>query len=242
MDSRTRNGFTLIELLVVIAVIAILASILFPVITKAKEKARQATCMSNMSQLGKAMTMYAGDYDSRFCPLMMTDFSQWYNDSTSPRVTDNNLPGAHYLTSVGYGLDHYYTWMDFINKYVDDWRVFACPSQSLDQLPGYGYNAGISGYARGRFTDSAFNPVPVDMGEIKRSSDVMVLLDFSTSESLYPYPNGNFDFYGMSIALHNDGCNVAYADGHCKWINWEKLIGFLPNSSCPTPWNPFSYN
>jgi len=242
MASRTRNGFTLIELLVVIAVIAILASILFPVITKAKEKARQTSCMSNMSQLGKAMYMYAGDYDGRFCPFMMTDYTRWYTDSSSPRVTDTNLPGYHYLTSIGYGLDHYYTWMDFISKYVEDWRVFVCPSQTLDNLPGYGYNAGISGYARGRFTDSGFNPLPIDLGEIKKPSDAMVLLDFSTSESLYPYPYDNFDFYGMSVAVHNDGCNVAYADGHCKWVKWEKLMGFLPNSNCPTPWNPFSIN
>src|SRR5688572_32605433 len=58
-----RAGFTLIELLVVIAIIAILAAILFPVFAQAREKARQAGCMSNCKQLGLASNMYAQDYD-----------------------------------------------------------------------------------------------------------------------------------------------------------------------------------
>ena len=60
-----RKGFTLIELLVVIAIIAILAAILFPVFAKAREKARQASCESNLKQLALGMLMYAQDYDEK---------------------------------------------------------------------------------------------------------------------------------------------------------------------------------
>jgi prepilin-type N-terminal cleavage/methylation domain-containing protein/prepilin-type processing-associated H-X9-DG protein len=63
-----RSAFTLIELLVVIAVIAILAAILFPVFSQARESARQITCASNMRQLGLAFAMYNSDYDERWPP------------------------------------------------------------------------------------------------------------------------------------------------------------------------------
>src|SRR3982074_253414 len=70
-DSKSdrRNGFTLIELLVVIAIIAILAAILFPVFAKVREKARQATCASNLEQLGLACMQYTQDYDENWVPL-----------------------------------------------------------------------------------------------------------------------------------------------------------------------------
>ena len=68
------RGFTLIELLVVIAIIAILASILFPVFAQAREKARQASCQSNLKQMGIAFAMYASDYDGGY-PTCITNYA-----------------------------------------------------------------------------------------------------------------------------------------------------------------------
>ena len=65
---KSRNAFTLIELLVVIAIIAILAAILFPVFAQAREKARQATCQSNMKQIVLGWLMYGQDYDEICAP------------------------------------------------------------------------------------------------------------------------------------------------------------------------------
>jgi prepilin-type N-terminal cleavage/methylation domain-containing protein len=63
-----RRAFTLIELLVVIAIIAILAAILFPVFAQAREKARQASCISNLKQIATATILYIQDYDETFFP------------------------------------------------------------------------------------------------------------------------------------------------------------------------------
>jgi prepilin-type N-terminal cleavage/methylation domain-containing protein len=67
MSPRLR-GFTLIELLVVIAIVAILAAILFPVLAKAREKARTNTCLNNQRQVALAILMYVQDNDETFMP------------------------------------------------------------------------------------------------------------------------------------------------------------------------------
>jgi len=73
--SRRSRGFTLIELLVVIAIIAILAAILFPVFARAREKARQTSCLSNVRELAQATLMYASDHDG-YMPTY--SFTYWY--------------------------------------------------------------------------------------------------------------------------------------------------------------------
>jgi prepilin-type N-terminal cleavage/methylation domain-containing protein len=94
--STHRKGFTLIELLVVIAIIAILAAILFPVFAQAREKARQASCQSNLKQIGTAFMMYAQDYDETYplwnglqydpCIANRTCFWPYYNYAVDPYI------------------------------------------------------------------------------------------------------------------------------------------------------------
>src|SRR6187551_3779481 len=96
---RQRRGFTLIELLVVIAIIAILAAILFPVFAQAREKARAATCLSNLKQVGMATRMYTQDYDEVLVP------SYLYNSTTTWKW-----------------------WWDLLQPYVKNMDVFVCPS------------------------------------------------------------------------------------------------------------------
>lgn len=99
MRAGRRTGFTLIELLVVIAIIAILAAILFPVFARAREKAREANCISNQKQIGLALHMYAADYDD-LLPLANTD------------VVTSGPPGLP----------------DIIHPYVKNVQIFRCPS------------------------------------------------------------------------------------------------------------------
>src|SRR4028118_345515 len=108
---KQKQGFTLIELLVVIAIIAILAAILFPVFAQAREKARQASCMSNMKQIGLAALAYVQDYDER-TPR------NWYGDMGMEATT---APGD---------TPERYKWMDAIQPYTKKNQVFTCPSAS----------------------------------------------------------------------------------------------------------------
>ena len=97
-----RGGFTLIELLVVIAIIAILAAILFPVFAKAREKARQTSCLSNMKNIILAWQMYAQDYDE--------SWAFWY---------------------LWAGGDCYY-WWEHVQPYMKNTQILRCPSGAKD--------------------------------------------------------------------------------------------------------------
>jgi prepilin-type N-terminal cleavage/methylation domain-containing protein len=98
---RKSTAFTLIELLVVIAIIAILAAILFPVFAQARERARAASCLSNMKQYGLAILMYNQDYDERFAGPFIPYTAQpwpwpcetiyWFPDLLLPYVKNKQL-------------------------------------------------------------------------------------------------------------------------------------------------------
>ena len=119
MLTSRRTGFTLIELLVVIAIIAILAAILFPVFAKAREKARQSACLSNMKQLGLGLMQYVSDYDGVY-PL-----SYYYPNGTG-------------------GSTGYCHWSAMIKPYVKSDQLWVCnsdPNKGVQPTNTFDYQA-----------------------------------------------------------------------------------------------------
>ncbi len=100
-----RRGFTLIELLVVIAIIAILAAILFPVFARAREKARQSTCLSNVKQIMLGVLMYAQDYDERLIPGALNTW-EWHVFLTPYLKNVQVLYCPSKLPGMGYGWNY----------------------------------------------------------------------------------------------------------------------------------------
>jgi prepilin-type N-terminal cleavage/methylation domain-containing protein/prepilin-type processing-associated H-X9-DG protein len=111
-----RAAFTLIELLVVIAIIAILAAILFPVFAQAREKARQASCLSNMKQLGISFRMYAQDYDETL-PV---------NRSCVGGTAAGYQTCAEGLVTTG--------WVDMLMPYIKNTGILKCPSDGTSVI------------------------------------------------------------------------------------------------------------
>lgn len=121
---REGKGFTLIELLVAITIIAILAAILFPVFAKAREKARQATCASNLKQIGMAFAMYSQDWEGYPCVSTLGGAAGWWNGTL---------------------------WYEAVNVYANNRNIFKCPSAWAQQAwsihsLAYGYNRQVGGY------------------------------------------------------------------------------------------------
>jgi prepilin-type N-terminal cleavage/methylation domain-containing protein/prepilin-type processing-associated H-X9-DG protein len=192
-----RRGFTLIELLVVIAIIAILAAILFPVFAKAREKARQTSCLSNNKQIALATMMYTADYDSSY-------------------------PMCVYLA----GDMHAYTVYHSIMPYMKNEGILDCPSEknvvtwgALNALmagllaPGFDGVSYTPNFAV--FEDGPNNPLTgaddpvVSESQIEHPSATILLGDGDIEYS----PNL---FNSPCQARHNDTVSCCYADGHAK--------------------------
>ena len=206
----TKKGFTLIELLVVIAIIAILAAILFPVFAKAREKARQSSCLSNVKQLGLALLSYCQDNDECF-PLWISD-----------RHGTNPYSGG---TTTYYPI--------FLMPYVKNTQVWVCPSRGgatataayvFGDYPHYGYACSLA--RQGRNITSAFlcDTTYSSLGAFKSPSTSPALAEASSyGATNITYggsrvgPNDAYYNQYYNAYPHNDGRNTLFIDGHCKW-------------------------
>ncbi len=218
-----RKGFTLIELLVVIAIIAILAAILFPVFARAREKARQTSCLSNVKELGLGMLMYVEDYDGMF-------------PRTSYSESKIDPPGIF--------------WASSILPYVKNYQVYVCPSDlrspgtlhynnwTFPIRPIYGYNERLGDK---KLPEIRYPTSLVMLGDC--AHDVFMDCpgrvawansgDHVRYGSGAPWPNGDPNYMQDKYSRHNGGENHCYADGHAKWTSSSAMYG-----AGYTPLNP----
>ena len=127
--SQRRIGFTLIELLVVIAIIAILAAILFPVFAKARQKAQENTCLSNVKEIALSVLMYASDYDQYTC--LMGGYG-----STNP----TNWPAPNWTNFTSLSSYPGPAWPQLLQPYMENTQLYMDPSQA-DGLVDYEFIA-----------------------------------------------------------------------------------------------------
>jgi prepilin-type N-terminal cleavage/methylation domain-containing protein len=247
---RQRVAFTLIELLVVVAIIAILAAILFPVFAQARDKARQASCLSNAKQLGLALNMYVQDYDETF-------FAQ----KTWDEIED---------VGAGSWGSSYFTWIQWPTAhlpYIKSQQVYSCPSDKNRQrayfpAPGdpdcwgcsvpfpmsYGPNMHLFSM------DYQASGGAVSLAAVTRPADVIALgeavtpfacceawnteywrganynggengWDWGTyrQQVRYAKRNGLTDAQMSSVTRHQNGNILVFTDGHAKWWRWNAV-------------------
>jgi|LSQX01.2.fsa_nt_gb prepilin-type N-terminal cleavage/methylation domain-containing protein/prepilin-type processing-associated H-X9-DG protein len=200
--SRSR-GFTLIELLVVIAIIAILAAILFPVFAKAREKARQSSCLSNVKQVGLGLIMYTQDYDEKFVITDATSMTNW--------------------AAAG---NHYSVWYRAIQPYVKNTQLFICPSDSSKSSAKWTGAWDESTTAAGTWYFPLsygvnHNMNQASLGMVQYPSETGMTFE-CTYILAYETSNGQI----RDASRHNDGFNACMFDGHAKWYQRSNYMKF----------------
>lgn len=190
------NGFTLIEILVVVAIIALLAGLLFPAFSKAREAGRRTSCLSNLSQIAKGFHMYLQDNDARFPPV----------------PPDNPAdPGSGPTGSEGWALS--------IANILKSDALFQCPSEE-DKVSFTDY--WMNGDLRGISDSKVRTPGNVILaGDGDRSAvDYALGPDAAAHGPLFGDPWSDTDSF---TSRHLGGANYAFADGHIKWLLPDKV-------------------
>jgi len=197
--NASRRGFTLIELLVVIAIISILASILFPVFARAREKGRQAACVSNVHQLCVAFQMYAQDFDEIVTPGCLG--TQLWHDLIYPYTHNRQI----YVCPSRKDREMGYAVNNLVAGTAEGTMFDPAVKILLLDIPPEAIGSTATSRGNEWWGNSLSGlgiPAPLPSG----------------------ISDGDNTFKHLSQPeRHNDGINVGYGDGHAKWAKESQL-------------------
>jgi len=242
MQRRTLNkAFTLIELLVVIAIIAILAAILFPVFAQAREAARKSTCLSNEKQMATAVMMYKQDYDEYYPSLqwgLATWNGWWYNIQpytknagilvcpSGTAVVDiaptkpSNFPGK--------------TNADLRNELSGIITTGATAADARAVKISYGFNESLVAGT----VDVAIQAPAGKMMLCDANHSLLNYWDNTGPSRCGGTSCGRYALLGTAACptggqtqRHQGGLNMAFCDGHVKYIQADKYMSACPNTT-----------